>query len=529
MEFSETVWGEIDKTALAEAVKEHYAAGEFSRADVEEIYAYAPDAAFSEDAAGERELLTSKLGGPHHEVDGDEIVLNKSGVIALAEALSGARGGVDWDEEWVAQAKEHVARHYDELDMELPGALKTVSVWRDKDGALVWQAISSCAVWDLEGEKVSTEAMDHAIKSNAAKDNFGELRVEHLTASRIGVCTGQKRLGIFLLEWGAFDDNDRGRTAYETIKADNSGKYRVSIGFWYGNDDLVDGIFKKIEQFERSVTTRPAVPYTAIGIAGGGKGVMGKTVSAEAKATLEKLVGAEEAAQVLAQSKSVDSAGQEVAFKDEANKEVNEEGQPVRRFGDMMAGAVGQNVHYWADEWLMSGMLSEAEHTAVLAAVGAAVTALRGALPDDVARRESQGWGFMSLDTPRAAQLDAEQVKEISENVNAALAEQEGRIVFDDALVASIAGKVAEQVKLPETKAVDLSGIETQLKTLDAAVTELLKADGAKVQEALDGLPRARVFRATQAVGDGENEVSQTAPASPLSDLPIYNVLSKRQ
>lgn len=549
MEISETPWGDVDKTELDQRVAELYAAGDFSQADVGEVYAYSPAEAFGETADGNPELLTSKLGGPHHEVEEDgAILLNRAGVIALAGALAGARGGVDWPDAWVTKAIAHVARHYAELDLELPESLKngTVRVRMDKSGCKRWLAVSSCAVWDLEGQLVSTEAIDSSLKSlqSASAENaadWEDLRVEHLSASRIGACDFQQRVGILLVEAGAFDDNSRGDKAYETLRADNSGKYRVSIGFYYQPQDLVNDVYRRLQIFERSVTTRPANPYTAIGITKGGV-YMGKVkVDKVTQETLEELVGADAATQIIAESKSLADVKQAVALKtaeasaESGDKELNEDGQPVQRFGDMLTGLVGQSIRFWADEWLITGMLSQEEHGAILAAADAAVSSLREALPEEVAARERQGWGFFSRGTPREAHISDEQVTTLTASLTTALTEQEAHLVLDDALLETMADKVAGQMMTSAREASEtMKQIQQVIVAWNAEVREmlnqLLRADTAKVQDALDSLPKARVYRATQQA-DGDNggaKVTQTAPISPLADLEIYQRMGRQ-
>jgi hypothetical protein len=121
---SETAWGEVDKPALGQALAARWAAGEAGRAVLREAYAFVPAEAFGKDADGQAVFYASKGWAAHHELDGDELVLNRNGVIGAAQALGGARSEPSLDEAALAQAKRHIRRHYRALKMDAPEGLQ---------------------------------------------------------------------------------------------------------------------------------------------------------------------------------------------------------------------------------------------------------------------------------------------------------------------------------------------------------------------------------------------------------------------
>jgi len=104
---SDRAWGDVDKAALARRLQESA-----SEAAIREAFAYVPDLE-----------NRSEWGGPHHELQGDTLVLNRNGVHALAAALSGARGGVGWPRSARVAALAHVRKHYKQLEEEAPEGL----------------------------------------------------------------------------------------------------------------------------------------------------------------------------------------------------------------------------------------------------------------------------------------------------------------------------------------------------------------------------------------------------------------------
>lgn len=121
---SKKAWGDVDKSALGKRLAEGYAAGDVSRAQIREVYASAPDDAFGKDSGGKPTFAYSKAWGPHHELDGETIVLNVNGVHAAAAALAGARSEPSLSGNALSQAKAHMRRHYKQLKEDAPDALK---------------------------------------------------------------------------------------------------------------------------------------------------------------------------------------------------------------------------------------------------------------------------------------------------------------------------------------------------------------------------------------------------------------------
>lgn len=102
--FSDKAWGDVDKAALGRRLQE---AGQASA--IREAFAYVPDLE-----------KRSDWGGPHHELKGDTLVVNRNGVHALLAALRGSRGGVKWPRAARVAALAHVGKHYKAMDEELP-------------------------------------------------------------------------------------------------------------------------------------------------------------------------------------------------------------------------------------------------------------------------------------------------------------------------------------------------------------------------------------------------------------------------
>jgi hypothetical protein len=121
---SETAWGDVDKAALGRRLAEAYAAGDATAAVIREAYAFVPAEALGKDGDGNPVFAFSKGWGPHHELDGDTLILNRGGVIGGAQALAGARSAPSLTGADLASAKRHIRKHYREQKMEAPDSLK---------------------------------------------------------------------------------------------------------------------------------------------------------------------------------------------------------------------------------------------------------------------------------------------------------------------------------------------------------------------------------------------------------------------
>ncbi len=104
---SDRAWGDVDKANLARRLAENGDAGV-----IREAFACVPDLENRSD-----------WGGPHHELQGDTLVVNRNGVHALAAALSGARGGVKWPRSARVAALAHVRKHYKQMQEDIPEGL----------------------------------------------------------------------------------------------------------------------------------------------------------------------------------------------------------------------------------------------------------------------------------------------------------------------------------------------------------------------------------------------------------------------
>ena len=117
---SERAWGEVDTGALGRRLAEAYAAGDVTRAVVREVYAYVPAGAFGEDGEGRAVFAWEEAWGPHYEVVGDRVVLNRGGVHATVEAL----GELDVSAVRVVDAQRHLRKQYRHLGEPEPGGLR---------------------------------------------------------------------------------------------------------------------------------------------------------------------------------------------------------------------------------------------------------------------------------------------------------------------------------------------------------------------------------------------------------------------
>lgn len=115
---SNASWGDVDKGRIWQILKQGIAEGaEGITEAVKEVYAVIK-------AEVNKDLTQADCWGPHHEIREDgTIVLNRSGLIAAAAALSGARSEPNLTPEQKAQVRRHLLRHYRELEMPVPESL----------------------------------------------------------------------------------------------------------------------------------------------------------------------------------------------------------------------------------------------------------------------------------------------------------------------------------------------------------------------------------------------------------------------
>lgn len=110
-------WGEVDKSKIWYRLKEGLKNKEDGiKEAIHEMYAVVK-------AEINENLTLADCWAPHHEIIGDEVVMNRNGVIAAVQALAGARAEPNLTDEQWEEARRHLARHYKELEMELPDVL----------------------------------------------------------------------------------------------------------------------------------------------------------------------------------------------------------------------------------------------------------------------------------------------------------------------------------------------------------------------------------------------------------------------
>lgn len=116
-EVSDKSWGNIDKSAIWRRLKQGLEEGEAGVKDaIREMYAVVK-------AGIDENLTEADCFGPHHEIQGDSLVLNRGGVIACYQALMGARAEPNLSPEQKSKALAHIRRHYKELGLSSEGEI----------------------------------------------------------------------------------------------------------------------------------------------------------------------------------------------------------------------------------------------------------------------------------------------------------------------------------------------------------------------------------------------------------------------
>ncbi|AEE95774.1 hypothetical protein [Mahella australiensis] len=115
---SNTAWSNVDKGQIWRILKQGIADKAAGVAEaVREVYAVVK-------ASVDDNLTEADCWGPHHEVREDgTVVLNRAGLIAAVAALSGARSEPNLTPQQAAEARQHLLRHYKELEMPIPATL----------------------------------------------------------------------------------------------------------------------------------------------------------------------------------------------------------------------------------------------------------------------------------------------------------------------------------------------------------------------------------------------------------------------
>jgi hypothetical protein len=114
---SEKDWSSVDKSSIWRRLKQALEDGEQGATEaVREMYAVVK-------APINADLTQADCWAPHHEIQGDTLVLNKNGLVAAVAALAGARSEPNLTAEQKRKAARHLLRHYRALDMEAPESL----------------------------------------------------------------------------------------------------------------------------------------------------------------------------------------------------------------------------------------------------------------------------------------------------------------------------------------------------------------------------------------------------------------------
>ncbi|ADD02648.1 hypothetical protein TthWC1_1552 [Thermoanaerobacter thermohydrosulfuricus WC1] len=118
---SEKAWGDVDKSTIWKRLKEALQNNEAGAKEaVKEMYAVVK-------AAVNAEVTQADCWGPHHEIVGDTLVLNRQGLFAAAQALASARAEPDLTPEQKKSAAKHLVRHYRELDLVAPESIRALA------------------------------------------------------------------------------------------------------------------------------------------------------------------------------------------------------------------------------------------------------------------------------------------------------------------------------------------------------------------------------------------------------------------
>ena len=137
-----------------------------------------------------------------------------------------------------------------------------LAVFKDRSGRLRWITRTTTAFQDLDGEILSTDALERASQRMKARGRYGPLRLWHIGDPRpddpenpagpgldVGDCDTSVLVGYTLIESGTFHDERIGQAI--AAKAD---AWEVSPGFFYDPDWRgPDGVFSDIDPFERSL------------------------------------------------------------------------------------------------------------------------------------------------------------------------------------------------------------------------------------------------------------------------------------
>jgi hypothetical protein len=120
---SEKPWSDVDKTALRQRLVKALEEDEAGAAEaIREVYAVIRGESLDD-------APSQNWWGPHHEIRGDRVILNRNGLHAAAAALAGARTeeGPNLTPEQKRKAARHLIRHYRDLEEEPPESLRKMA------------------------------------------------------------------------------------------------------------------------------------------------------------------------------------------------------------------------------------------------------------------------------------------------------------------------------------------------------------------------------------------------------------------
>jgi len=199
-------WGDVDKTALGNRLRAAYADGSASKAIVREVYAYVGPDAFSTDSDEAPLLVTGECWGPHHELVGESIILNRGGLSAAAAAAAGGRAEPSLSANALSSAKTHLRKHYTAIDEPPPDGIKEAAPPRTvefteraiiPDARLILEAAESgkprrLTAWGLTADVVNANLRLYpADVIRAAVLEAQDHLHESFSQGRLGLITGE--------------------------------------------------------------------------------------------------------------------------------------------------------------------------------------------------------------------------------------------------------------------------------------------------------------------------------------------------
>lgn len=243
-------------------------------------------------------LIRSSYKLPFADVVNGKLVATDAGLRAAASRLP----QTDAPQDVLDRARSVIDAYQKKMEK------SSVLILKDTAGRMRWIAVSSNGYQDLDGEIVSTKALEDDVERADADEDYGPLRWWHVPGVDIGDCDFNMMHGRMLVESGTFRD---GRIA----KALERVPLQVSIGFRHLVGEPIDGVYSVVRRVERSLVPsgKAANPFTSFGM------IQEESVTKEEKiAALKSIIGDEELVRgILGQiedvEKSVQSAG--IAFK----------------------------------------------------------------------------------------------------------------------------------------------------------------------------------------------------------------------